>query len=306
MALKDVFKSAQNEKINPFSIAAQLETNLAMESMFDPDRDYQINSPSAMGTCLRSRYYARTGTSPDSIFHKPRSLRAMDNGTYFHSRMENYFEKYGLTHLNEVPVYDDSLLIRGHTDGCYIVNKTLVLLELKSINDRGFIKLPDSLSDNYKDIGIEKHIAQGLGYVACASKRQYELHEIYNTIEAFRSSQDERAELHALRYQYLKDGKKHTRKEKIAYMVDKCLQFDVLLYSSNIPVDTVVFLYENKNDQQFKEFVVKYSTQDLVDLKQEMQELNYCVDKKRAPEREGTKKTDYICTYCDYKKTCWG
>ena len=70
----------------------------------------------------------------------------------------------------------------------------------------------------------------------------------------------------------------------------------------------MVFLYENKNTQELKEFVVERTarTQKILDdLLEGYVELNkYCEEDVVPPRCEGASKST-ICKWCNYKNRCW-
>ena len=106
----------------------------------------------------------------------------------------------------------------------------------------------------------------------------------------------------------MKDGSKYTREEKIQNEVDLNLIADDILYDTEKPITKVVFLYENKNNQELKEFVVErnVTTENiLTDLLNEYKHLNKCVEDNKLPDREGTSKSCNTCRWCNYQNECW-
>lgn len=294
MALKDLYKSTRNGAI----VIPVLDKFLIASSQKDNDRAFNVNAPSMAGTCLRKRYYARTGVETDGNVDA-RSQRIFDNGTYFHIRMQRYLMEQGILLMDEIPVLDPELNIQGHTDGLLEIGAgECAILELKSINDNGF--------NNLKDAKPE-HILQGLTYLYCAEKRRGKLHELYPTEDAYTASEDERRKYFAGFYQHLKSGSKFSREKKIAFQVGLHISMDDILYGLTKPITKAVFLYENKNTQELKEFVVERSSLTEPQLQEELKScdtLNKCVEDKKMPGR-GNVKTSFECKWCGYRNECW-
>ena len=98
--------------------------------------------PSLLGSvCDKNLYLAYRGMlSPSTIYSYTR--RIFDNGSYLEDRMNSYFEKMGIVKDRELPLKCDDPPISGRAD--FLLSHPLydeVLLELKSINDKGFKNL---------------------------------------------------------------------------------------------------------------------------------------------------------------------
>ena len=130
-------------------------------------------------------------------------------------------------------------------------------------HDRGFTTLKDAK---------EEHKKQGLIYLYCLEERRKYLHEKYKTREDFFSatSKVERIRYFESKYQHMKDGSHYTREEKIENEVKLNMIADDILYETNKPITKVVFLYENKNNQELKEYVVErnVTTESILKLNQ--------------------------------------
>lgn len=70
--------------------------------------------PSSAGQCRRKIVYQMSGVkgAPAS----PKGLMIMDNGTYFHKRMNDWFEEMGLLVAKDLPLKDADLRISGECD----------------------------------------------------------------------------------------------------------------------------------------------------------------------------------------------
>lgn len=297
MSLKDLMKATKSESY----VIKPMELYLMSLSAKDEDRAINVNAPSQVGTCLRSRFYARTGEEADSYSIDPRTRRIFDNGTFVHERIQNYLEACGILLMREVPIINDDYNIQGHTDGILkLSNDELGVLEIKSINSR-----------NCSELKCEKpeHKRQGLVYLFCLeSQRQY-LQNRYPTEEKFNLSILARRRRYAKYYEHLKDGNNFTAKEKKMFQVDLCCQRDKLLFHCKKPITKVIFLYENKDTQDLKEYCVSSNDNSAIkvmeDILCECRELNQCVAENKVPPREGKSKSDNICRWCNYKTECW-
>lgn len=282
-------------------VTGALDLYLTQQANKPNDRAVNVNAPSQAGKCQRANYYMRTQTEGDGSID-PRTQRIFDNGTYTHERLQAYMLDMGLLICDEVPLINEQYNIQGHTDGILdIGDDEIAVLEIKSINERGFTALKDAK---------EEHKQQGLIYLYCLEERRKYLHEKYKTREEFLSidSEEERTEYFKSRYQHIKSGSKYTREEKINNEVVLNMVADDILYDTDKPITKVVFLYENKNNQELKEFVVERNVTTesiLTDLLNRYEELNDCVENDRVPEREGTSKSCNMCRWCNYQNECW-
>lgn len=316
MSLKNVFDAMKKEGYIVKDLDMYL---LSVVGNSGEDRAIDVNAPSQVGACLRARYYARTGETRDPNSISSRSQRIFDNGTKVHERLQEYLKDSGKLLMDELPVHNEEHNIQGHTDGLFVITpaeskskkvfagqyqnlfaKEVGVLEIKSINDRGFKELKDAKPE---------HKMQGLVYLYCLETRRQYLKDTYATLEDFLEDKYVRWENYESLYQHLKDGSHYTRVEKIHHQCSLHDVLDNILYRLEKPIETVVFLYENKNDQELKEFSVTStsaeSKQSIEDILKEYDALNTCVECSKIPDREGKSKSDGICRWCDYKIACW-
>ncbi len=311
-------KAYLNTMKNEGYIIKPLEVYLLSLNAKDNDRAINVNSPSQASVCNRANYYARMGYENDGSID-PRTRRIFDNGTKTHERLQEYLLEQGILISDEVPCINNKYNIQGHTDGflClgnkketsitlkgkilnvkrnYLEYDNVGILEIKSINSNGF--------SNLKDAKIE-HKQQAMVYLYCAEERRKYLQETYKTFEEFLDSEEDRKKEFTYRYRYMQDGRKFTRDEKIHFQVELCLKADEVLYCTKKPIKEVVFLYENKDNQELKEFVVKRDDDILEQVLNKYEILNTCCEEETIPEREGTSKSCMTCRYCNYKSECW-
>ena len=102
MALSDVFSAMKREGF----VIRPLDLYLLSLNKEDNDRAIDVNAPSQVGTCMRARFYARTGEEPDANSVDARTRRIFDNGTYYHVRMQEYVKEAVLLLMDEVPVHN--------------------------------------------------------------------------------------------------------------------------------------------------------------------------------------------------------
>lgn len=288
------------ENMKKKGIIARLDNYLLTLQKEDNDRAFNVNAPSQIAVCKRARYYARTGEGTKTSY-SARTQRIFDNGTYFHERTQKYMLDSGILLLDEVPVLSEEYNIQGHTDGILDLGDEYAILELKSINDNQY----SGLRSGEKP----EHTLQGLVYVYCIESHRKFLRDKYKNKLLFKLSRSKRAKEYEQYYQHLKGGSKHTKEEKIVFQVGLHLRLDDLIYPCEKPITKVVFLYENKNTQDLKEFVVDSTTPENQEKIAEILEgcsfVNDCVETGTVPPREATRKSDSICRFCNYKDECW-
>ena len=297
MSLNSIFNAMKKEGY----IIKDLDLYLLSLNGEDNDRAIDVNAPSQIGSCPRARYYARTGAPSDSTAVDARTRRIFDNGTGVHERLQRYLLEQGMLLMDEVPVVNSEYNIQGHTDGALKLSPSEIgILEIKSINSNGFsnLKAPK-----------EHHVMQGLSYIFCVEQRRIYLHEKYKTREDFDKSLLKRKSSYARRYQHLKGGRKYSRQEKINFQVALHAKMDSILYDTDKPITKAVFLYENKDTQDLKEFTIS-STDPvyagiLESVLEECAYVNKCVEEHTVPPRCGKSKSDSSCRWCNYKSQCW-
>lgn len=294
MALKDMFNAMKKEGY----VTAPLDRYLFEQANKPNDRAVNVNAPSQAGKCNRANYYMRMQYEGDGSID-PRTQRIFDNGTYTHERLQTYLLDMELLLMDEVPLIHDAYKIQGHTDGFLNLGGEVAILEIKSINDNQFGQLKDAK---------EEHKKQGLIYLFCAEERRQFLHRTYKTEKEFNDSWDTRYRYFEFHYQHMKGGRKYTREQKIKNEVMLNMLADNILFYTDKPITKVVFLYENKNNQELKEFTVErnMTTEPILsEVLKDYDYLNECCREKKLPPREGTSKSCNVCRWCSYKNECY-
>ena len=297
MALKTLFNTIKREGY----VVKYLDQYLYSLNEKDADRAIDVNAPSASGTCMRARFYSRTQAERDVNTIDPRTRRIFDNGHGVHARLQTYLEKQGMLLMDEVPVHNTEYNIQGHTDGILaLTSAERGILEIKSINSNGFASLKDAK---------EEHKMQGLNYIYCVEERRKTLQKKYKSLGAFKLNKAKRMNEYRSLYQHLKDGRKHTREEKIEFQASLHDKMDNILFVTKIPITKAVFLYENKDTQDLKEFLVTTTDAQakvlLKDILEDYTVLNNYVKQDKIPPRCARIKSDPKCRWCAYKTECW-
>ena len=279
-------------------IVSPLDEYLLHKSVEGNDRAINVNAPSQAGNCNRANYYARMQYDPDPVSGDiARTERIFDNGTYTHMRLQKYLLDAGILIQDEVPLINDEYNIQGHTDGFIDLGDEIAILEIKSINDKGFSALKDAK---------EEHKRQGMIYMFCTEERRKYLRSTYKSRKEFNASLPERRKYFESHYQHIQGGSKYSREEKIENEISLNLVSDDILFDTEKPVTKVIFLYEDKDNQMLKEFLLQRSVMTepiLSDTLERYKVLNECCKNETIPEREASNKSE--CRWCNFKNTCW-
>lgn len=293
MALNNLFNTMKREN----GIVKQLDQFLLKNNKHsdDGDRKNETNSPSSALGCSRANYYQRLGMEKDPI--DPRVRRIFDNGHGVHSRLQGYLTDMGVLLMDEVPLHNSHYQIQGHTDGIMSLtgNKKLVeILEIKSINERQFsaLKAPK-----------DEHRAQSQVYMFCAEQHRLALKEKYPTHSDFKRSTIARKSKYRKLYLHLKEGAKYTREEKIRHKVNQHMLMDKILYDVVAPITKAVVLYECKNTQNLKEFVIEMNNSVMDEVLEKFEVSNKHWEEKTLPCRECKNKSEG--RWCSYVNHCF-
>lgn len=290
MSLKKIFKALKDGGI----VLPKLNKHLLTIGE-DSDRNHGYNSPSGVSSCPRSLYYTRTGVKRDGVID-PRTRRIFDNGHHVHDRLQTYLKDEGCLIMDETPVWDKDLRILGHCDGILRVNKfTLAILEIKSINSNAFSHLTGAKPE---------HQMQAQVYMYCLEKLREQLIQAtdYNKVKA-----ELLAEYATLMESFVSGGSKFTKEEKIAHKVGIMEDTLNILYETPKTIDTMSVVYESKNDQELKEYVIKWDDELVAEIAEKYTYINKMVDSETEPPRpaEATSKSCSCCRYCNFTYKCW-
>lgn len=118
--------------------------------------------------CLRKLYYNFNGTAPSdkhSVFIKPSLQVIFDQGTWFHTYIQNHLYSEGILLKAEAPVFDEEEKVDSSTDGVcrFPDDPELYLLEIKTMNGFQFQKLSKP---------VDKHVFQASNYADILNIKQ--------------------------------------------------------------------------------------------------------------------------------------
>ena len=240
------------------------------------DRKHGWNSPSSIGSCMRQSYFSRVGIKPDFTSNDPRLQRIFDNGTGVHIRLQDYLKRDGILLLDEAPLVNEDYKILGTTDGLLLDGDRLAVLEIKSIYSFGFSGLKDAKPEHKLQAGI---------YLFCLNEMRKKI------------LKGERAELEKF---YLEKISSFLKSEKkVSERFDLFRETLDLLEKYPKPLKRTIFLYENKDTQELKEFAVEDGNV-VQDALKRFEILNGYVEREEAPDEEKS----YSCAGCKYRKVC--
>lgn len=261
---------------------------------FDNDRGHGLNSPSSVSICPRAAYYQRKGFQRDMGHNDPRVQRIFDNGTMTHIRLQNYLTKSGILLMDELPVYNEEYEVMGHSDGLLQVSLGKCgILEIKTINSNGFKNLVTAKPE---------HIEQAQVYMYCTEMLRQHI----------RGAKGDKAlymeKMRKLMNKFVVSGHKFTKGQKIQFEIEKWEKLWDCLANCTKPIDSMYFLYENKDTQELKEFIVEWDDKVVKKIKEHYLQVNKAVADEEILERpeDVTSKSCSTCRYCNYKIECWG
>jgi hypothetical protein len=292
MALKSVFSTMKKT-----GLVKQLDQHLLLQNNNegDGDRKNVTNSPSGALGCSRANFYQRQGIAREPVDARVR--RIFDNGHGVHERLQKYMIKMGILYMDEVPLVNEEWEIQGHTDGIMSLTKSKIeveILEIKSINSRQFSALKKAK---------EEHEAQANVYMFVAEEHRKMLKERYVTFQSFKKSEFFRRLKYRKRYLHLEDGSNYTREEKIKHKVEQHITMDNILYNVQKPITRAVILYECKDTQELKEFIVSKNEELLEEVLRKYAINNEAWETQTLPCRECKNKSEG--RWCNYVNHCF-
>lgn len=242
------------------------EDQKSQQKRFDDGRIGKFY-PSAVGRCKRQITYQMMGYPGKP--KEGKSVLILDNGTYFHERMEAYYEKMGILIAPELKLKDAELRISGRSDA-------LIYNYMKKtegpVEGDNFITLLRPVYDEQGDeTGTE------VAYEGWASDV---------LIVEFKSAKERSF------YEYIPQTKPDKKHE---------LQLQLYFYLTGIRAGMVY--YESKNNQDQKYYYVEYNEALVNEVIRDIQFVISHVDAKTMPPREYDGNS-FECRYCDYRDIC--
>jgi CRISPR/Cas system-associated exonuclease Cas4 (RecB family) len=267
-------------------------------SEHDDDRGHGWNSPSSAFDCIRSQYYKRTNAKSNGVV-SPRLRRIFDNGHDVHARNQRYLKKEGILLIDEVPVWNEEYQIAGHSDGLLQPNKLKLMgLEIKSIN-----------SGQFKNLQTAKitHKEQGQVYLFCLEELRKKVNGFKTDAEYKKFKKQFLAKYKKFMEGFVVTGSRFTKEEKIKYKLGIMSEILDILRKTAKRIEEMVFLYENKDNQELMEFVIRWDNELMDEIKKKYKAINKYVKDKKCPPRpkEATTKSCNHCRDCDYSYTCF-
>lgn len=230
--------------------------------------------PSSAGMCSRRIVYQMMGypqETPDG-----RVLMIFANGNGMHSRIEDMLGETGLLISPEFSFKKDEWRISGRSDA--IINNFLEHTPSSTI-----IKLDEPIYELDHE-GKERRDKSG-HRIQTGVKTIYEGPDNDVMILELKSISDKG-------FGYLgTTGKDEHRRQLHLYM-----------YLTGIRVG--MLLYENKNTQEMKEFLVPYDPEFAQTVIDQIILVNKCIDEGTIPEKEYD-NLSFQCRYCPYNSICW-
>lgn len=123
------------------------------ESRIDPGWFH----PSELSTpCDRRLAFSFLGMPKKELSPSAKKMRIFHNGDFVHRRWQAYFRTMNILIRREVPVEVQEPPIRGHADAVikHPINLDPSVVEIKSINNRGFAQLTGPRPDHFSQVNI--------------------------------------------------------------------------------------------------------------------------------------------------------
>lgn len=246
----------------------------------DRSRRHGWNHPSAFHQCLRSQYYDRVGKIPNNSVIAPRVRRIFENGQDVHDRLQLFLTKAGILLQDEAPIFSSDLEVLGNTDGIIKLGKGLGVLEIKSINHCDFIKLVEPKPEHIRQVSIYMYVLEDIRSHLCADLPTYK--------------EDLRKEYLSQLAPSLTEKQRERRLEGF----DKLL--NLLEEYKEYPITQCSVLYENKNNQDLKEFIIDWNWNIMNEIESTYNALNCYVEEGQLP----PKGIGFNCSRCAFKEYC--
>jgi CRISPR/Cas system-associated exonuclease Cas4 (RecB family) len=246
------------------------KNNLEESKKHNPKKFY----PSSSGKCSRAIVYQMLGYEQEEF--DGRTLLIFENGNGMHNRIEHVLGQTGLLIAPEFSFEMPEWRISGRSDA--IIHNFLP----HETSDR-IIRLEEPIFELDEE---GNPIRDKDGHkTKVGDKLVYEGPDNDIMIVELKSISDKG-------FNYLRGKPKE----------EHVLQLTLYMYLTGIRAG--MLLYENKNNQELKEFYVDYDIEMARRIVGQIIYVNEFVDKEELPPRE-YEETDFQCRYCSYKKYCW-
>ena len=268
----DLIQEYKNKTSLITIIHAQMKKeNEAEKGKHNPKKFY----PSSAGMCSRRIVYQMMGFPGDDP--DGRLLLIFENGNYYHNRIETVLGNTGLLIAPELSFKKEEWRISGRSDAVI------------------YNFLPHESSDNIITLTEPIYQLDDSGEAV----RDEDGHRIETGTKTLFTGPDNDIMIVELKsisdsgFKYLdRTGGKDTHKK----------QLQLYMYLTGIKIG--MLLYENKNTQEMKEYILPYDpvlAQEVVD---QIILVNKCVDEGTFPDKEYD-QLSFECRYCPYSNICW-
>lgn len=222
--------------------------------------------PSSVGQCRRKIAYQMLGYPGKPTAGQ--NLLIMDNGTYFHNRMEETFEKMGILVAPELKLTHDELRISGRSDAI-VWN----WLKKEDEPDGEIIQLyKPILDESGRDTGQTELIFNGPANDVM--------------IVEFKSIK----------------SKKYDDLPKTKPKKEHNMQLQLYMYLTGIRAGLVY--YENKDNQEQKYYYMKYDETVVEKVISDIRYVISHIDEGKLPERDFP-PVSFDCRFCDFRDICY-
>lgn len=248
----------------------------------------------------------------------PVTKRIFMNGDDVHERLQKLSIKSGILKLAEVAVKHPTCGMYGTSDGLALLEgrQEIVIAEYKTINK-------DKFDKDLKGGAVPSHVNQATMYAGMMEIRRKQLRKKYKTEEEFFASTADRIRYYKREYfNHIVDGRKHKRIDKLRHLIGVALRADYLMWQCPNPIQRFTILYENKNNQQFKEFVYTMEQSKFDEFVQLCVDTAEWLDKHSKVDKDNVEfhqvkshvlpkrnpefyKSCDACLYCNHKQFCY-
>lgn len=129
------------------------------------DRDSGKYHPSSIGACQRAvmfKLFGGTKNRPYDAASVAKGQSIFGNGDYVHLRLQILLKRMGILECYEMELDYPPWNMEGHSDGVVVPDGERTVLEIKSINDRGYGELSKygAKEDHIKQVQCYMHMAK--------------------------------------------------------------------------------------------------------------------------------------------------
>jgi CRISPR/Cas system-associated exonuclease Cas4 (RecB family) len=262
---------------NNFTVVPAIDVAYHTKSENDP-RNYKVIHPSTFGKCLRVQAYQYFGVKEERGFDA-KAQRIFDCGHYMHARYKDIFTKahevWGLWKCKNPSC--------GHVHG-EEGPRGMPLAAIKACQGCGHTVIPDGFE--YQEVlckDVESNIEGHADIIIRAGDGLNPEDFIVIDFKTINSK-----------------GFEDLSEPKHEHSIQ------VIIYMHILKIGWAIVFYEDKNNQNIKEFRLQYSPKAAEEIFSTARRLGEILKAGKIPPRPYSDATGYECRYCDFRKTCWG